>query len=99
MPAELTAVLIMAVVSIGGSWVVARQTARTSAEQSRQAMVDDELARLEAAWERIRQLEGRVTELEDKRAADAVLRRDMGDYIDVLQAHIWRGADPPPGRP
>lgn len=96
MPSELAAVLITAAVSIGGSWLVAMQAARTSAEQSRQAEVDDELARLAAAWSRIEQLERRVTELEDKRAADALVKRAMGDHIDVLEAHIIRGDGPPP---
>lgn len=32
MSTELATVLIMAVVSIGGSWLVATQTARTSAD-------------------------------------------------------------------
>lgn len=96
MPTELATVLVMAVVSIGGSWLVATQTARTSAEQSRQAEMDDELARLAAAWSRIEQLERRVTELEDKRAVDALVKRAMGDHIDVLEAHINRGDGPPP---
>jgi hypothetical protein len=96
MPTELATVLVMAVVSIGGSWLVATQTARTLAEQSREAEVDDELARLAAAWSRIEQLERRVTELEDKRAVDALVKRAMGDHIDVLEAHIIRGDGPPP---
>ena len=85
MPAELTAVLIMAVVSIGGSWVVARQG-------SNRGLLDQ----LEAAWSRINSLETRVGELEGKRQVDALTKRAMGDHIDVLEDHIRAGKPPPP---
>lgn len=85
MPTELAAVLITAAVSIGGSWLIARQTT-----DSRN---DD---RLTDAWGRIDMLEKRVTELEDKRAVDALVKRALGDFIDQLEHHIWQQKPPPP---
>ncbi|MCW5954687.1 MAG: hypothetical protein KIT69_20735, partial [Propionibacteriaceae bacterium] len=81
----LAAVLITAAVSIGGSWLIARQTADNRED-----------SRLTAAWARITQLESRVTGLETLREADALTKRAMGDFIDVLEHHIWQQKPPPP---
>ncbi|MGC3954643.1 MAG: hypothetical protein QM804_10375 [Propionicimonas sp.] len=85
MPTELAAVLITAAVSIGGSWLIAHQTT-----------MNREDSRLAAAWSRITQLEDRVGELEGKRADDALVKRALGDHIDVLENHIWKQLPPPP---
>jgi len=45
---------------------------------------------------RVNALETRVDELEEKRKDDAVLIRKLGDFIDILEAHIWDGKGPPP---
>lgn len=85
MPTELAAVLITAAVSIGGSWIVARQ-----------ASWRYPLDQLQTAWQRIDALEGRVEDLEGKRQADALTKRAMGDHIDILEHHIWQQKPPPP---
>lgn len=85
MPTELAAVLITAAVSIGGSWLVARQ-----------ATYHYPLDQLKGAWARIDALEERVEDLEGKRQADALTKRAMGDHIDVLEHHIWEQKPPPP---
>lgn len=85
MDSNLTAVLITAAVTIGGSWLVAWQTAaRFPIDQ------------LRLAYERIAVLEGRVDDLEGKRQADALTKRKLGDHIDLLEAHIWDDKGPPP---
>ena len=86
MDANLAAVIITVGVSLGvslgGSWLVAKNTASNR----------DHL--------RIAALESRVDILEQKREQDAIIKRLMGDHIDVLENHIWeRKGPPPPARP
>ena len=89
MSPEIVVVLIGAVVSLGGSWLVAHQTT-----------MGREDSRLAAAWERISALEERIGVLESKRDADALTKRAMGDHIDLLEHHIWQQKPPsPPPRP
>ena len=83
--ASLAAVLITAAVSISGSWLVARTSARSVDVQMR----DSDRRRIVA-------LESRVSELEGARRSDAVTIRLLGDYADVLEHHIWQQLPPPP---
>ena len=83
--ATIAAVLITATVSMGGSFLVARQSAETHTTTA-----------LRDAWSRIDSLSARVDSLEDERRADAVVIRRLGDYIDVLEDHIWKRLPPPP---
>lgn len=89
MDVTLAAVLITAIVSMGGSWVVARQSAANSYLQR----IKDLEAR-DAEWDK------RCNVLWSAREADALTKRAMGDHIDELEAHIWhRKPPPPPARP
>ena len=81
----IAAVLITAAVSMGGSWLVARSSARTVDQQMR----DSDRRRIVA-------LEARVDVLETARRADAVVISRLGDHIDVLEDHIWKRLPPPP---
>lgn len=45
---------------------------------------------------RVASLEQRLAESDEKREADAITKRRMGDHIDVLESHIWKGLGPPP---
>lgn len=83
--ATIAAVLITATVSMGGSWLVARQSAETRTTTA-----------LRDAWTRIDSLSGRIDALESSRRADAIVIRRLGDYIDVLEDHIWKQLPPPP---
>ncbi|KMM44851.1 hypothetical protein CWIS_13535 [Cellulomonas sp. A375-1] len=93
MSVTLAAVLITAAVSIGGSWLVARTTGRSAAAAVEVAARASDRARMQ-------ELERQVTELWALRRQDAVTIRRLGDFIDVLEAHIWqRKPPPPPARP
>ncbi len=85
MDLNLAAVLITAVVSIGGAWLVSRTTARGV-----------EISARESDRRRLAELEGQVVELWALRRQDAVTIRRLGDFVDVLEAHIWQGKPPPP---
>lgn len=45
---------------------------------------------------RITDLETDHRELWRLRECDAVTKRNAGDHIDTLEAHIWAGLGPPP---
>lgn len=47
-------------------------------------------------WKRLSDLEANQRELWGLREADAVTKRKLGDHIDVLEDHIWKGKGPPP---
>lgn len=89
MDPAITAVLITAVVSIGGSWLVAHTSGRTSGTAAAEAVIEDQRAEIES-------LRARVAHLEAKAETDARIKRAMGDHIDILEAHIWARKDPPP---
>lgn len=89
MDGTLAAVIVTAVISLAGSWLVARSTAQSQ-----------QLAVTESERRRIKSLEERVDSLEDRREKDAIVKRALGDHIDVLEDHIWqRKPPPPPARP
>lgn len=46
--------------------------------------------------ERIGDLEGQVERLWQARRDDAIVIRRLGDYVDVLERHIWEELPPPP---
>jgi len=93
MDVTLAAVLITAAVAVGGSWLVARTTGRSAAQAV-------EVQSREVDRKRITDLEGQVERLWQLRQTDAVTIRRLGDFVDVLEAHIWqRKPPPPPSRP
>jgi len=81
----LAAVLITAAVSMGGSWIVGRQSARNSYQQRIKDLEDRD-----AKWDE------RCGALWQAREADALIKRAQGDHIDLLEHHIWNGKPPPP---
>ncbi|WP_291378855.1 hypothetical protein [Demequina sp.] len=85
MDTTLAAVLITASVSIGGSWLVARQSAANRYQQRIKDLEDRD-----AKWE------DRCNVLWAAREADALIKRAQGDHIDVLEDHIWHHKPPPP---
>ena len=85
MEPSVIAALITASVSMGGAWLVARQSAQSHTQE---ALTD--------AWARIDALSARVDTLEAARREDAALIRRMGDHIDTLEHHIWQQLPPPP---
>lgn|GEM_PF-5390720 len=93
MTETLAAVLITASISVSGSWLIARTTGRSAATAV-------EVSARDSDRKRLHDLEQQVTELWDLRRRDAVTIRRLGDFIDVLEAHIWqRKPPPPPARP
>lgn len=100
MDVTLAAVLITAVVSLGGSWLVARTSGRTSARQVEQQERASDRDRIKTLEDRDAEWERRVNVLWAAREADALIKRAQGDHIDVLEAHIWdKKPPPPPPRP
>lgn len=89
MSPELAAVLITAAVSIGGSWLIARTTGTHSARRVEIEERDSDRAE-------IRELRKEVNMLWAARRDDALVIRGLGDFIDVLESHIWQGKPPPP---
>ena len=63
---------------------------------SRSSSAQVQVNLIQTLHDRVRVLEDRVGELWDARQADALVKRMMGDFIDVLEDHIWRGKGPPP---
>lgn len=92
MEVSLAAVIITALVTIGGSWVTARNAARNLEQQSRQSDRNriKDLEDRDAVWEQ------RCNALWNAREVDALTKRAMGDHIDVLEDHIWKQMPPPP---
>lgn len=89
MPSEIAVVLITAAVSLGGGWLVARQSGHSAGTIAAQAVIADQRAEIET-------LRARVAQLEDKAESDARTKRAMGDHIDLLEHHIWQQKPPPP---
>jgi hypothetical protein len=92
MNVSLAAVIITAIVTVAGSWVTARSAARNVEQQSRESdrqRIKD-LEDRDAVWEQ------RCNNLWTARERDALTKREMGDHIDVLEAHIWKHLPPPP---
>ena len=85
MNSELAAVIVTAMITFAATWITSRHTsARILLEQ------------LQTERARIRELEARVDLLEQRRENDALVKRRMGDHIDLLELHIIRGEGPPP---
>lgn len=101
-PWQINTLLIagLAIIALAGPIVTAiltyRAAIRTGAAQAKVAVEQTELDARRVDHARIAALEQRVDILEDKRVADALIKRLQGDHIDVLEAHIWRGDPPPP---
>ena len=47
-------------------------------------------------FDRIHKLEDKQLSYWEKIEADAIIKREQGDHIDVLEHHIWQGNPPPP---
>lgn len=47
-------------------------------------------------WKRITDIENNYGSLWKDRESDAIKKRQLGDHIDVLEAHIWADKGPPP---
>jgi len=96
----IAGVIIMALVTLVGSWLVARTSARTSARQVEQSERDSDRKRIKELEDRDAVWEGRCNVLWAAREQDARIKRAQGDHIDVLEHHIWdRKPPPPPTRP
>ncbi|MBN8881689.1 hypothetical protein EDD28_0559 [Salana multivorans] len=85
--------IVVACVSTAGM-IVAAVIAATASRRSQAAVLALEVRKTDHA--RITALETRVDSLEARRRDDAVLIRQLGDFIDALEAHIWAGKPPPP---
>ncbi|MCB2411780.1 hypothetical protein LGT39_02815 [Demequina sp. TTPB684] len=96
MDVTLAAVLITAIVSISGSWLVARTSARTSARQVEQQEREADRQRIKDLEDRDAMWEQRCNVLWAAREADALIKRAQGDFIDILEDHIWKEKPPPP---
>jgi len=92
----LAAVLITAVVSLSGSWLVARSSGRNSGAEAAQRERESDRRRIKDLEDRDAAWEKRCDTLWTAREGDALVKRAMGDHIDVLEAHIWRQDPPPP---
>lgn len=92
--------LITAIATVSGSWLVARTTGRTAAREVEIKARDSDRAARVADREEMRELRGEIDKLWQARRDDAIVIRGLGDFIDVLEAHIWeRKPPPPPKRP
>ncbi len=96
MDAPFAAVIITAVVSITGSWLVARTSARSSAKSVQQDERESDRQRIKDLEDRDAMWETRCNILWVAREADALVKRAQGDHIDILEDHIWRRKPPPP---
>lgn len=56
------------------------------------------IALLGHVWKRVSDLEGAYGVLWKDRESDALTKRAQGDFIDLLEDHIWRDKGPPPPR-
>lgn len=96
MDSGLAAVLITAVVSLTGSWLVARTTGRNGGLEAAQRDRASDRQRIKDLEDRDAEWERRCNTLWTAREADALVKRAMGDHIDVLENHIWKRLPPPP---
>lgn len=96
MDSTLAAVLITAVVSMSGSWLVARTTGRSGGLEAAQRDRESDRQRIKDLEDRDAEWERRCNVLWAAREADARVKRAQGDFIDVLEDHIWKKLPPPP---
>jgi homoserine dehydrogenase len=95
MTPALTVTLVIGVVGSGGVGVLVGAIL-THRRESKRDKADATVRYAEALQTRLRDVETQVDGLWAARRDDAKRIRAMGDHIDVLEAHIWRGDPPPP---
>ena len=85
------------------AWTARRQgvstderEARRDEAAARRDTLDERDALIDRLAARLMAVEKRLDEVETARRSDASLIRAQGDHIDLLEAHIWSGAAPPP---
>lgn len=93
MDSTVTAALITGIVTIIVSAPTAWYVARTSARNQERKVQQEER---ESDRQRLAIAEARIDSLWAAREADALIKRRLGDHIDLLEAHIWRSDPPPP---
>lgn len=45
---------------------------------------------------RVEDLEAKYASMWEARERDAIVKRQLGDHLDLLEHHIWTGQPPPP---
>ena len=81
--------VIIALLSLMGVMYTARKAQRSTDMSNQFGMIGPSLVRLTEA-------EAQITALWSAREEDAKVKRIMGDHIDALEDHIWKGLPPPP---
>lgn len=85
--------IVIALLSLLGVMYTAAKAQRSTDRSNQFGMVGPSLVRLTEA-------EAQITALWKAREEDAKVKRVMGDHIDTLEDHIWKGRPaPPPPRP
>jgi Flp pilus assembly protein TadB len=96
MDINLAAVVVTAIVTLvtalTGSWAVAKSSTRNTQLAERES----DRARIKALEDRDAEWSRRCDVLWAAREADARIKREQGDHIDVLEHHIWQQIPPPP---